>query len=250
MRRLQALVDACAPDGPGQAELFPVERPRGGRSLAVLAGSFNPLTSAHLALAEAAERQGIGQVAFALSTRTVDKERPEPAFLPDRLLVLELSVERTGNRLVGLLNRGLYVDQAVLLRAALPALERLVFLVGFDKIVQIFDPRYYDDREAALRRLFSIASFAVAPRGGAGSAELDELLGRAENQAFAGGVSPLEVAPGLGDDSSSLVRTALGRGERPSVSLPPESVAFIEATECYGPDVTRYAARQARWLSG
>ena len=48
----------------------------------------------------------------------------------------------------------------------MPALERLVFLVGFDKIVQIFDPRYYDDREDALRQLFSVASFAVAPAGG------------------------------------------------------------------------------------
>jgi nicotinic acid mononucleotide adenylyltransferase len=230
--------------------LFPAERLQGSRSLAVLAGSFNPLTSAHLALAEAAERQHLGPVAFTLSTRTVDKERPEPAFLPDRLLVLELSVERTGHRLVGLLNRGLYVDQAALLRAALPRLERLVFLVGFDKIVQIFDPRYYDDREAALGRLFSVASFAVAPRGRAGRAELDELLERAENRAFAGGVSPLEVAPGLGDDSSSLARAALGRGEQPSVSLPPESVAFIEATGCYGPDETRYAVRQVRWLGG
>jgi nicotinic acid mononucleotide adenylyltransferase len=201
-------------------------------------------------LGEAAERQHLGPVAFTLSTRTVDKERPEPAFLPDRLLVLELSVERTGNRLVGLLNRGLYVDQAEILRETLPALERLVFLVGFDKIVQIFDPRYYDDREVTLQRLFNVASIAVAPRGAAGRAELEELLRREENRAFAGGVSPLDIAAGLGDDSSSLVRAALGRGEQVGVSLPPESIAFIEATGCYRPDATRYTARQARLLGG
>src|SRR5438874_2258837 len=81
--------------------------------------------------AEAAECQQLGPVAFALSTRIIDKEQPEPAFLPDRLLVLELSIQRTGQRLIALLNRGLYVEQAELLRATLPNLDQLVFLVGF-----------------------------------------------------------------------------------------------------------------------
>ena len=105
---------------------------------------------------------------FAVATRTIDKERAEGALLEDRLLVLKLEARARRDWAVALVNRGLYVDQAELFRGALPGLRDLTFLVGFDKIVQIFDPRYYDDREAALGRLFGLASFAVAPRAGSG----------------------------------------------------------------------------------
>src|SRR5439155_24398494 len=146
---------------------------------------------------------------FLLSTLTIDKERPQGALLEDRLLVLELHARRTAGRAVGLTNRGLYVEQAELIRSELPHLDRLTFLVGFDKIVQIFDPRYYDQRDAALRRLFRLAGFAVAPRAGAGPAELAELLARPENRPFAGPVRPLALAREYAEVSSSAISARL-----------------------------------------
>lgn len=248
MGRLHALVEACRANPRPHLRFLPPERARGARRLAVLAGSFNPLTIAHVALADVAERAELGPVAFALSTRTVDKEHLVGALLEDRLLVLELHAEPRPARLVALVNRGLYVEQAALVRAALPRLEALTFVVGFDKIVQIFDPRYYADRDAALERLFGLAGFAVAPRAGAGRPELGALLGRPENRRFADRVRPLEVAPVLAEIAASTLRGALAEGRAIPGGLAPESVAFVEATGCYRPDC-RYATRAA-WIRG
>ena len=232
-RRLHALVAATRRDPRPHLELLGDQRLAADGRLAVLPGSFNPLTAAHVALAEAAEQSGLGPVAYTLSTHTVDKERIEGALLEDRLLVLELHAARPPGRLVALVNRGLYVEQAELFRAALPDLLELTFLVGFDKIVQIFDPRYYEDREAALERLFGLASFAVAPRAGAGSDELAALLAQPANRRFGPGVRALLIGAELEDVSSSAIRATSAAGRPLPAVLPPESLAFIEATGCY-----------------
>lgn len=230
---MHKLVESCAAATSPTLKLVTSDAVEQAGAVAVLSGSFNPLTRGHLALGEAADSHSLGPVLFALSTHTIDKAVVEGAVLEDRLLVLSQHGERTANRLVGLLNRGLYVDQAELLQESLPDLHRLTFLVGFDKIVQIFDPRYYRDREPALERLFGLASFAVAPRAGADRADLARLLEAPENRRFAAGVSFLEVDPALAGISSSAIRAALARGERAPAELAPESLAFIEATGCY-----------------
>lgn len=221
------------------------------RSAAVLAGSFNPLTRAHAALAEAALAQlPVDGAIFALSTRTVDKERPAGASLPDRLIVLRLHAQRHGRRATALVNRGLYVDQARIFRVS-AGFETTIFVVGFDKIVQIFDPRYYDDREAALEALFGLARFAVAPREGAGPAALAALLDRPENRRFADHIAPLALAPDLAEDASSKLREALRSGAPLPPGLPDESRLLINTTHPYEPPlalasgetVDRYAVR-------
>jgi nicotinamide-nucleotide adenylyltransferase len=163
----------------------------------------------------------------------VDKDRIEGALLEDRLLVLERHVAERPERAAALINRGLYVEQAELFRLRLPRLDDLTFVVGFDKIVQVFDPHYYEDRDAALTRIFGLAAFAVAPRAGSGLAELTELLARPENRRFASGVRSLEIAPGLADVASSEVRSSLGTHQPSTPILPAESLAFIHATGCY-----------------
>lgn len=244
LRRLHELIACCQPESAPCLRLLCGERLATATTLYVLPGSFNPLTRAHLALADAAQRERPAPVVFALATRTVDKERPHGALLEDRLLVLLLHVRPRTDRAIAVVNRGLYVDQAELFRAALPRLKQLVFLVGFDKIVQILDPRYYTDRDAALRRLFALAEFAVAPRAGSGPRELTELLARPENQPFASAIRPLAVEPGLEAISSSAIRAALARGAPLPPDLPPESLALIQATHCYAPAMTTADGRR------
>ena len=206
-------------------------RPGPGGRLGILSGSFNPPTRAHTALAEAALAAGaVDAVLFALGTTTVDKEVVTGAALEDRLLVLDLIARRDRRLGVLLVNRGLYVEQAGLVRAALGS-EAVVFLVGFDKIVQILDPRYYADRDAALERLFGLARFLVAPRGPDGPAELATLLDRPENRRFAPAVRPLDLPATLREVASSRVR-ASAAGER-TEHLPPEAEVFIEETGAY-----------------
>jgi nicotinamide-nucleotide adenylyltransferase len=218
--------------------------PEAGR-LGLLAGSFNPPTIAHQELALAGiTAGGLDHAWYALSTRTVDKEVVTGAGLEDRLLLLDLLVEADPRLGVLLLNRGLYVDQARLVRAAYPTLGELVFLIGFDKIVQIFDLRYYDDRDAALEQLFALATFLVAPRGDDEAPALVALLARPENHRFAGAVRPLDLPPEVREVASSAVRLGLAEGEQPDQTVPPEVTAFVEATGLYA-DEERYFRRRA-----
>jgi nicotinic acid mononucleotide adenylyltransferase len=203
--------------------------------LAVLAGSFNPLTLAHTELASRAlQVGGYDAVAFAISVRTVDKEQVSGAGLEDRLLALDLYAGRHPGHVTLVLNRGLYVDQAAALRAAFPAVRDLAFVVGYDKVVQIFDPRYYADRDAALRQLFALANLLVAPRDGQGRAALEALLTRPENRPFAGAVRWLPLAEAYTRLSSTHVRAEAGGGE-PVEAVPVETRALLAATHVYAP---------------
>jgi hypothetical protein len=94
--------------------------------------------------------------------------------------------------------------------------------------VQILDPRYYDDRDAALRRLFALASFLVAPRGDADADELAALMRRPENAPFAASVRPLPLSEVYRDQSSTRVRA----GESDDVPL--VVARYLDAYRPYG----------------
>lgn len=212
--------------------------PRG--DIIVFPGSFNPPTLAHLAMLRqarkfASRRGGHWQVYAAMSKQIVDKEAVERMTLLDRVVLLEHVLERHVRRAgILLLNRGLYVEQAQGIRAAFPRVRRLYFLMGFDKIVQILDPRYYADRDAALRELFGLAQLLVAPRGDEGTGELKALLARAENRPFASFIHPLPLEPQYRAMSSTLARSGAQLNE-----VPPDARDFILRTRPYArPDGT------------
>ncbi len=225
---------------PGSAQ------PRG--NMVIFPGSFNPPTSAHLAMlrqarAFARHQGGYWQVYAALSKQSVDKEAVERMTLLDRVVLLEHVLKSQGARAgIILLNRGLYVEQARGIRAAFPRVQRLLFLVGFDKIVQILDPRYYAERDEALRELFSLAHLLVAPRATAGKRELEELLARPENRPFASYIHPLPLAERYRDVSSSHARHHAQMNE-----VPAEVRDFIWRTHPYSssssPEIDVYARR-------
>jgi nicotinic acid mononucleotide adenylyltransferase len=222
------------------AEFFggEVEHRRVG-SECFFAGTFNPLTLAHIALVEAAEGMaGVDHVIWVLAVASVDKESTHRATLLDRLVHLLAYVKTVTGSSVVLVNRGLYVEQVRLLRPYLPAGSRPVVLVGFDKIVQIFDPHYYEDRSAALDELFAEARFAVAPRGEAGRAELEALLSRPENVSYRDDVSYLSVPPRYSEDSATTARRLSAESEASARTLgsilPPEGVALALTTGAYG----------------
>jgi nicotinic acid mononucleotide adenylyltransferase len=231
--------------GDGELRQLAGRLPEHGTRLGLLAGSFNPPTIAHQSLAVAGLMAGrLDRVWYTLSIHTVGKEVVTGAALDDRLLLLDLLAEADPRLGVLLINRGLFVDQAQLIHAAYPTLTDLVFLVGFDKIVQTFDPRYYDDRDAELDQLFALATFLVAPRGDADAADLAELLGRPENRRFAGAIRPLDLPSDVREVASSHVRVELAAGGETDESVPPQVTAFIEETGLYA-DEARYARRRA-----
>lgn len=202
--------------------------------LGILSGSFNPLTNAHLALAEAAKAAyHLDEVLFAISRVTIEKETVREACLEDRLLLLRLFAERHHGFGVVLVSHGLYADQAQAFRRAFPALAELDFLVGFDKVVQLFDPRYYADRETALHTFFAQAHLITAPRNDRSLEDLDRLLRLPENRAFSPRVLPLSLPEEYRSLSATKVREMVRQGRPIGAFVPEEVEEFIQATGLY-----------------
>ncbi len=275
LRRVLAAQDASAESsatqvcGPSVAD---------AQIVVAVPGSFNPPHLAHLALLRAGIRAvGADGAVFVLSARTVDKEVVSGMLLEDRLWLLcglmddvarddvgesagvSLRVDVTGEthgRASGVslgvvvTNRGLYVDQAAALHRLCPRARRVVFVIGFDKIVQILDGRYYEDREATLDRLFAQAGFLVAPRDDSSAADLAALLDRPENRRYAVGVQGLVLDEALASVSSTDARAAAAGGRTQVAALPERVARFLTATGCYSaPDGRGPYARRVSELA-
>lgn len=119
-------------------------------------GSFNPLTVAHLAIAEAAVHQRrLDRVDLVVSRVALAKEAVERPLLAHRVEVLE----RVAGRLGWL---GVRVTDAQLLADIADGYDVLV--MGADKWAQIHDVRWYGDEAARDRALARLPELAVAPR--------------------------------------------------------------------------------------
>jgi nicotinamide-nucleotide adenylyltransferase len=224
--------------------------PAGGRCVGLFAGTFNPLTLAHIALVESAMvGAGIDRMLWILAVASIDKETVARATLVDRLVQLEAYVGTIRQYGVLVVNRGLYVEQVELAHSQLTGDDELVVLVGYDKIVQIMDPRYYKDRTRALDELFQQARFLVAPRGTATGDQLEALLAKPENRPYSSRISYVPLASLYRDDSATDARLLAAK---PGVTaaelgqlLAPEGVALALETGAYAvpPD-----AAQDRYL--
>ena len=234
---------------------------RSRQRIILIPGSFNPLTWAHVSLAVNAwlllnPIGGERPVAWYLwsgAISTIAKEQVERAAWADRLAQLvtlsRASIHPSG---VVLFNKGLYLDQARALRSMVHSETELVIVVGFDKIVQIFDERFYTDRDAALRELFRLARILVAPRNADRAEELRSLLNQAENRPFAERVAFMEA--GQAPLSSSQVRAIAATSTEPgdfATLAPPEACALIRETSAFtrfpSGELDHYALRQG-WL--
>lgn len=256
-RLARAAADVEASDEPCVVALAGGRRLRAAMRVGVFAGSFNPLTRAHVALGNAARRAAnLDALIWTCAAASVDKEQVERAALVDRLAQMRAFVAGRRGDALALLNRGLYVDEARTIRALLAPSAELTLIVGYDKIVQIFDPKYYADRDAALRALFSLARLLVAPREGAGAEALAALLAPPENRMFAKHVSYLDVPAGYAHDSSTEARALAAATPPGSATLsrlvPPAGLALALHTGAYRPSASPeddpYTIR-ARWLA-
>jgi nicotinic acid mononucleotide adenylyltransferase len=117
----------------------------------------------------------------------------------------------------------------------------LHFVVGFDTFERVLDResrytakfhRRFDDRQAALRHLFSQCRFIVASRAGAGHEDVRALLAD-EPEEFSERVSYLNFPADLGERSASEVRARV-RADQSITGLVPAAVeAYITARGLY-----------------
>lgn len=200
-----------------------------GGTLLCLSASFNPMTTAHAALIEEASRLiPPGEVLLLLAVANVDK--PITGLpLATRLDLLCRFSEPRPTVSVAVVGHGRFVDKLEAIRTAYPAGIRVVFLLGLDTLVRLFDPKYYTDPAASLSRLFERSECVVANRAPEPSKAIPAFLARADVAPFADRIRVIRLSADLAAVSATDVRARLARGEPVSGLVPPEIQAPLEA---------------------
>ncbi len=239
LSRYHAIIERIRRDT--HSRLVVISRPqkgaqKPGRGVGVFPSSFNPVTRGHMAMLQrAAQIKAFEEMLLVLDTQAMDKEI-FGATLVDRLLMLQLLFEDHPRFSVGVSNRGLFLTKAQILMELYPRGTDMTFIVGYDTLARVFDPKYYEDREGALDRLFACCTFMVANRGDYGRKAVQQLTASAENRRFQHKVHFFEIPNHLAQISSTQVRHRVMKGKS-LVGLVPQQVReFIAKVKLYQPN--------------
>jgi nicotinate-nucleotide adenylyltransferase len=187
--------------------------------LGVLAGSFNPVTVAHVALAEAA-LGAVDEVVFVLPRQFPHKAYSGASFL-ERVELLGTALRAQPRFSVAASERGLFVEIADDCREAYGADVRLSFLCGRDAAERIANWDY--GRTGAFEEMLRQFDILVASRSGEYSPPRSLLSSFAR----------LELNGAFDHVSASTVRTRIGNGQ-PWEHLVPAAVRD-RVREIYAP---------------
>jgi nicotinate-nucleotide adenylyltransferase len=186
-------------------------------TLGVLAGTFNPPTRAHLALAAAT--LGIAdEVVFVLPRVFPHKEYTGASF-EDRVRMLDLATAGQPRYSIAFTDAGLFIDVAHACRRAYGAGVRILFPCGSDAADRIVNWDY--GRAGAIAGQLEEFEMLVADRQSRFTPP-PELAAR---------IHVLHVDPAVRSVSSTEVRERIRRGE-PWRHLVPETIAAV-VEECY-----------------
>jgi nicotinic acid mononucleotide adenylyltransferase len=196
-------------------------------SVALLAGSFDPVTGGHVAMAEAA-RSSAELVVLTYSVRTLPKGAgAEPPLLdePERIRTVAAVCAARHGLALGLCSHGLLADQVAAAAQRFPGAS-LTLAVGSDKLAQLFDRAWYDERDTALRELFGAADVRYAVRG---DDDVADALAEAKTLGLGGRVHRLAVDPDVAELSSSAVRSLARSGSDVAGLVPVEALHAVRA---------------------
>jgi nicotinamide-nucleotide adenylyltransferase len=143
-------------------ERFDEAEPANDR-LVVLPSAFNPPTEAHLALMRLASAAAGANPAALLTTRNVAKGI-DGAPLEHRVGMLLAARTHVPGLVMLAGNSARFVDQARAMRGAFPGTD-VDFVAGYDTLVRLFDPKYYEDMQADLGELFRHHRLVATNRG-------------------------------------------------------------------------------------
>ena len=239
LSRYHAIIEGIR--GDPHSRLVVISRPQKGAQepggkVGVFPSSFNPVTRGHMAMLQrAAQIEAFEETLLVLDTQAMDKEI-FGATLVDRLVMLQLLQEDHPRFSIGLSNRGLFLTKAQILMGLYPRGTDMTFIVGYDTLARVFDPKYYEEPEGSLDRLFACSTFMVANRGDDGREAVQQLTASVENGRFKDKVHFFEIPNHLAQISSTQVRHHAREG-KPLVRLVPARVReFIEKVKLYQPD--------------
>ena len=227
--RFTELFNGLDPSGPPRVEFIhrAAAPMRGTGKLGIFSGSFNPLTLAHAKMVEdTLTAYQFDEMLLLLAKANVDKD----VFglpLAARLLTLKKYVESRPQFSVGVSSHGRYIDKVTALKAILPLDTEFHFIVGYDTLVRIFDPKYYRDFHAELQELFVAARFIVANRAEADIKTIEAFMAEPEIHQYASYVSCIPLPGIYAYMSSTEVRELLEQGKAIEHLVPPSILAFL-----------------------
>ncbi|CEP64286.1 nicotinamide-nucleotide adenylyltransferase LALA0_S11e00694g [Lachancea lanzarotensis] len=219
----------------GQRQINNIDR------LLVLDSSFNPPHNGHLNLIrKAAQRYRDSRlhIVLLLSLNNADKE-VKPAAFDKRLDMMCLfcdSLEKDAMKTsVAVTTYGKFVEKSKVIHNKLGDGFQVVYLVGFDTITRIFDPKYYAPSlvAEALASFMDKTELYCLTRGG--NSEIEQQLNYPED--IAKGEYEPEIpriwhqkivveqnTPNANEISSTIVRSMISSGERGAIALMPKVI--------------------------
>lgn len=216
-----------------QAHMVHQAAPISSTHIAVLDASFNPLTLAHEALVNSArETLGIEDALLLLSRANVDKD-VFGADLGQRLAMLVAYARTQAHLSVAGCSHARFVDKTRALRPLYPDEATFYFILGYDTLLRLFDPKYYTDIKTELSPLFDAGHILVANRGTGDEQTIRAFLTRPECAPFAHRIHPIAMPPACADLSSTRAREAVRRGESLAGLVPPLIAQAIDALALY-----------------
>jgi len=191
---------------------------QGPGRLGVLGGAYNPITLAHLALADTVVSAfDLHEVLFVLP-QVPPHKTIFGASLEQRLAMMCLAVEDRPYAAVGLSTHGLFLDMYQGLLGVYPHDTEVFFLTGRDAAERILTWPY-DDAAAALRQMFTAFRLIVCDREGPFHLPDDPLLVPYRQRIYC-----CTLPPGCNHVSATAVRQRCHQG-LPIDDLVPKAVA-------------------------
>ena len=228
--RYAKLFNRLDPTAPPQIELVhcaTLSTLKHGKKLGIFSGSFNPLTLAHTKMIEETiAKYQLDELLLLLAKANVDKT----VFglpLAARLLTLKRYTKDHRRFSVGVSSHGRYIDKVTALKTISPPETEFYFIVGYDTLVRIFDPKYYTDFHAELEALFETARFIVANRAEADIETIGSFMTQPEIRRYASYVSCILLPDVYAYMSSTEVRELLARDEAIEHLVPPSILAML-----------------------
>jgi len=221
------------PTAPGKPHLHIVRAaphgvpPPGPGRLGVLGGAYNPITLAHLAIADTVVSTfGIQEVLFVLP-QVPPHKTIFGASLEQRLEMMRLAVEDRSYATVGLSTHGLFLDMYQGLLGVYAPHTEVFFLTGRDAAERILTWPY-DDAAGALQQMFTAFQLIVCDREGPFQLPDEPLLVPYRQR-----IHCCTLPPGFNHVSATAVRQHCHQ-ELPLDDLVPQAVArYISEHKLY-----------------
>jgi nicotinate-nucleotide adenylyltransferase len=197
------------------------------RRMGILSAAFNPITTAHVALAmNAYQTFQLHEILFVLPI-TQPHKLIHDAPIEARLQMMTLAIQGHPAFTIGVCTHGLFIDIGRAVEKAYPPHTRRWFITGRDAAERILTWPY-PDPEGALAELFARAELLVADREGAFALPEVPVV-----RAYAEQIHRLPLPGEYSHVSSTEIRRRLAKGDDVSGLVAPAVLSYIREHHLY-----------------